>query len=273
MVRFVTPGELATGDWLVRHAECHRQYWRGNCAYEGYIDRPRPHSGLVYVVAPSLRAAFTPLGGSSVTAVAGDLLYIPQGLCYKAAFLGSEAKTVDMYTVNFDLYDAEGQLCLLGQEIVRLSPAHPRRLQAEAESLSLACYAVPRSSMRVAAGFFSFLSHAFGDAPGKEPDYDPIRRGLYLLREEWNQNEPIGRYAAACEMSESRFYLLFRRYAGMGPAAYRNRLRLTQARSMLTNSSLPIAEIAAYVGFSDPFYFSRLFHKLYGVSPRQYRHE
>lgn len=273
MARVVTPAELPTGDWLVRHVECHRQYWRGACTYEGYIDRPRQHSGLVYVVAPTLRAAFTPLCGRPITAGVGDLLYIPQGLCYTVAFSGSEAKTVDMYTVNYDLFDSEGQECLLGREIMRFSPAHPRRLQAEAETLSLACYAVPRSSMRVAAGFFSFLSHAFGDAPGKEPDCDPIRRGLYLLREEWNQNEPIRRYAAACDMSESRFYLLFQRYAGMGPAAYRNQLRLTQARSMLTNSSLPIAEIAAYVGFSDPFYFSRLFHRLYGVSPRQYRHE
>ena len=42
---------------------------------------------------------------------------------------------------------------------------------------------------------------------------------------------------------------------------------------MLKNSNLSISEIAVEVGFDDPYYFSRIFKKFVGLSPRQLRNE
>jgi len=57
----------------------------------------------------------------------------------------------------------------------------------------------------------------------------------------------------------------------MSPVDYRNRIRITNACSLLESTSLSVEEIAALVGFETPFYFSRLFKRAMGVSPRQYR--
>jgi len=47
--------------------------------------------------------------------------------------------------------------------------------------------------------------------------------------------------------------------------------RMAEARSLLSDTELPVGEIARRVGISDPGYFSRLFRRTHGTSPRQWR--
>jgi len=47
--------------------------------------------------------------------------------------------------------------------------------------------------------------------------------------------------------------------------------RMAEARSLLTDTQLPVAEIARRVGMPDPGYFSRLFRRTNGASPREWR--
>jgi len=49
------------------------------------------------------------------------------------------------------------------------------------------------------------------------------------------------------------------------------RLKLNKAASLLLTSSRPVHEVAAQVGFEDPYHFSRNFKKFHGLSPRNYR--
>ena len=54
---------------------------------------------------------------------------------------------------------------------------------------------------------------------------------------------------------------------------YQCLLRLRRAEQLLTETDLPIAEIAQRAGFSDVFYFSKVFHREKGCTPRDYRRE
>ena len=65
---------------------------------------------------------------------------------------------------------------------------------------------------------------------------------------------------------------LFRAEMGVTPHKYLNNLRLQAAADMLrsTHSDQSISEIAHLCGFINPLYFSRMFKKRYGVSPREY---
>jgi AraC-like DNA-binding protein len=47
--------------------------------------------------------------------------------------------------------------------------------------------------------------------------------------------------------------------------------RMAEARSLLSDTELPVGEIARRVGMSDPGYFSRLFRRTHGTSPREWR--
>lgn len=52
---------------------------------------------------------------------------------------------------------------------------------------------------------------------------------------------------------------------------YLNRIRIEQACRLLQSTNKSISEIALACGYSDSGYFSRIFRKLMGKSPRQYR--
>jgi transcriptional regulator GlxA family with amidase domain len=57
----------------------------------------------------------------------------------------------------------------------------------------------------------------------------------------------------------------------MTPVQYQHQIRVEEARSLLLNSNLSIAEVGWQVGFQNPSVFSRCFRTLAGVTPRQYR--
>lgn len=66
---------------------------------------------------------------------------------------------------------------------------------------------------------------------------------------------------------------LFRAEYGVSPVKYLHSLRIDSAKLLLRDTSLDIAEIAARVGLPDAVYFARLFRKVAGRSPSEYRRD
>ncbi len=72
-------------------------------------------------------------------------------------------------------------------------------------------------------------------------------------------------------MAPRTFRRLWLERFGVTPGDYLAGVRVRHACSLLAHTDLPIAEVAAQSGFSDPFYFSRRFSRETGLSPRQFR--
>ena len=64
---------------------------------------------------------------------------------------------------------------------------------------------------------------------------------------------------------------LIKRDSGMTLSAYLNKLRLNEAKNLLLNSDMKVANVAYACGFSDEKYFMKLFSKCENVTPTQYR--
>jgi AraC-like DNA-binding protein len=88
-----------------------------------------------------------------------------------------------------------------------------------------------------------------------------------------NYNRPLSTrdLAAILYVSEGYFCRFFKAATGKGAVEYINEYRIKRAAALLENTDLPLAEIAATVGFEDANYFSRAFRKLKGESPSEYR--
>ena len=86
-------------------------------------------------------------------------------------------------------------------------------------------------------------------------------------------NEPISiqEYAESRNMSVCYFQRNFKQIVKHTPMQYLLTIRVNNAASLLETTDYSMAEIAAIVGYEDPLYFSRLFRKIKGVSPRDYR--
>ncbi len=71
----------------------------------------------------------------------------------------------------------------------------------------------------------------------------------------------------------SRSYVarLFRNELKMRSSDYTNRVRIGAACSLLANSDMSIGEISERTGFSEQYYFSRIFRQLCGVTPTEFR--
>lgn len=74
-------------------------------------------------------------------------------------------------------------------------------------------------------------------------------------------------------VSSTHLSALFKKEVKMNLKEYIQEVRLRQARIQLNTTRLPIQEIAANCGFMDVNYFTRVFRKVHGMSPREYRNK
>lgn len=71
--------------------------------------------------------------------------------------------------------------------------------------------------------------------------------------------------------SDSYFYRLFFKETQYAPMTYFLHLKIERACQLLKSTNLKINQIALKLAFDDPYYFSRTFKKMKGVSPKNYR--
>jgi AraC-like DNA-binding protein len=88
-----------------------------------------------------------------------------------------------------------------------------------------------------------------------------------------NLDQPISRdeVARACNMSYGYFSRIFRQRTGHTFSDLLNTFRVEQACALMDESSLNINQIALDCGFSDQSYFSKVFHRYVGATPKEYR--
>jgi AraC-like DNA-binding protein len=96
-----------------------------------------------------------------------------------------------------------------------------------------------------------------------------ILRVRAYLEEHATENISLNQLAALVNLSP--FYLLrvFRETVGLPPHSYLTQIRVSRAKHLIS-ASMPLAEVAAAVGFTDQSHLNRHFKALTGVTPGQY---
>lgn len=97
------------------------------------------------------------------------------------------------------------------------------------------------------------------------------RAAAWLAR---NHASAVSRWKLAEAVSASEDYLsrIFHRELGLSPWEYLNRYRIRRAEELLRVTSESVKAIARTVGFRDQAYFARVFRKVTGRSPQEFRH-
>lgn len=128
------------------------------------------------------------------------------------------------------------------------------------------------ASLTAAAGAaWNLLAQLAAERSGRANGREPIARVQNHLREHLSAPISLPALAELAGFSASHFSARFRAHTGFSVTEYVKRLRMARARQLLITSDLSVAEIAAMVGYPDPFYFSRQFHAVTGLSPRLFR--
>lgn len=108
------------------------------------------------------------------------------------------------------------------------------------------------------------------DTESRHPDEAMAQAQSWMHQ---NLREPlsVAVLARRSGLSERQFSRRFRQACGMAPVEYLQTLRCNAARELLQHSNLGVGDIAASVGFTDAGYFIRVFRKLAGQTPGEYR--
>jgi len=92
-----------------------------------------------------------------------------------------------------------------------------------------------------------------------------------FIEEHYRETLDRDALARKFSISSSYFSVLFKKYVGCSPVQYITRVRIAKAMELLKDSSLPVSAVALEVGFNDPLYFTRVFSRQVGLTPRQFR--
>lgn len=119
-------------------------------------------------------------------------------------------------------------------------------------------------------GSIVFNNGAFSPTQ-RTSQFRSLQPTITFLHENFDKNLTLGEMAAHAGLSASHFSALFKQQTGYSPTHYFLHLKMQHAGALLSLTKKPIHQISSEVGYDDPYYFSRIFKKIMGVSPRQYR--
>jgi AraC family transcriptional activator of pobA len=203
----------------------------------GFRFKPRTH-GYILTISEAMLARMRDRG------LVEDLFVVPQVVSFAAVPQAAERVAV-----------------LLEQILAELRDEAPGRAAMQEWLVSAVLLLIARRQAHAAA------EHGRGR---QQRDFARFRA---LVEAHFLEHWPVGRYADALQMTESRLNRLARTVAGKSAFDLIQDRLLLEARRKLTYVAAPISLLAYELGFEDPAYFSRYFKTRVGVTPSAFRRE
>ncbi|PFN97898.1 hypothetical protein COJ85_22030 [Bacillus sp. AFS076308] len=99
----------------------------------------------------------------------------------------------------------------------------------------------------------------------------PIRKAIEYIRINLNQNLSLDSISGALNLSPYELSRQFKKETGKAITEFINNRRINEALYILENENISITDIAFMVGFNDVNYFTKVFKKIKGLTPSEYR--
>ncbi len=118
----------------------------------------------------------------------------------------------------------------------------------------------------------------YRNAPRREPGakgepVDIVTAAIHYMKENIGRRLTLEDMAARLGYTPTYFASLFSQRTGYAPIAYFNQLKVQEACALLDFTDMRVNQVCYKIGIADPYYFSRLFTKIMGMSPRAYKQQ
>lgn len=120
-------------------------------------------------------------------------------------------------------------------------------------------------------GIFQLAQDSIAEAVSSDGNVLILKQMLEFIRTQYSERISVDAIAAAGGVCRTKCCQVFRQYLGTTPNDYLNSFRLEKGMELLKSTNLTITEIAGLCGFSGGSYFTELFTKQKGCSPKAYR--
>lgn len=180
-------------------------------------------------------------------------------------------KTAETCNLNYDQMAIEPQIAVRDEQLSHMAMSLLCELNAENIVGRLYADSVASAFAIQIIRRYSCLKDVGMTKGGMAPH--KLRRALEYISDKLEQQSGIALDLVAQEVGMSRFHFsrVFKESMGLSPINYIVRQRIERAKKLLTETELPIADIALQAGFSGQSHFTTFFRKLVGLTPRDFR--
>ena len=218
------------------------------------------------------------LEGDTHTLAAHRMVNVPTGCVH--AFVFTPATEGYVLTIAAEVFDevlreGEGLRAQLAKPWVgtgvRTATPLMRSVLDEYAGMRFGRAHIVRALCAQLAGLVARAIDEAGDGAMRGADASLMRRFETLLDEHFLQQWSVSDYAAHLACAPGHLSRVCRQASGMSASKLIEARLVREARRLLAFTGLGIAQIAYELGFNDPAYFTRVFSRAAGLSPRRFR--
>lgn len=228
-------------------------------------EKGRPGDCLIYIISGS--AAYTTEQNETFALQKGNVLFLRNRLKYHSSvfsddyayiFVEFELETSGKNVHNQKISDENGRFEPLFRRLIETDVL--KKAGSDIKCMSV-LYEIYYEMIR--------CEKEKGAVSFRHPQ---IERVCYDMQQKFkNPDYKVSDAARKAGISDVYFRRLFKEELGMSPLQYLISLRIAHAKNLITYEKKSVSEVASESGFSDIYYFSRMFKKATGFTPTEYR--
>ena len=132
----------------------------------------------------------------------------------------------------------------------------------EIQNLDDLCYKLQETLDAFTANMFDYIP---------EKNHEIIKKAIQYISQHFSEDLTLEQVAGHIHLNAAYFSSMFKQSTGSSFKEYLNMVRIEESKRLLANTDYTIIDIAIAAGFEDQSYFSKVFKKYTGLTPRQYR--
>lgn len=251
---------------------CYSVKYKSDKSYEcNYLESPRPCHNLAFM----LEGEGVVFSDDSVFKIKkGDVFFVPQNSTYKCSWIAKPNCTFHSVHFKFNLskdpfYGKKVPVQVLRTDEFDYLYEKVKIIQEYQSAKNLDYF-------KYLSAFYSLCDQLLIKAKVKNGflTESSISPAVVFLENNYDKNIKVEYLASLCNLSPSRFFYLFKKNVGESPILYKNKIAIQKASTALILYKDKSVETIAYeYGFSSPVYFRRLFKKIIGKTPTEFRNE
>ncbi len=227
---------------------------------------------LSYVVSGSVQYRF---GGETVCAKKGNVVFIKTDQLYSAKSDPEDPWHFFSVAFSLEYMDEDSKKLLHSLPNVFTSSDSSRMAENFAELHRIWSAKGPGYLMKGRSLILDILYILLSDESRRQKastHYAKIARVVDMMRANCERSYSLAELCAMTGLSPSYFRQLFKEMTGMSAIQFQNQQKIQRAKDLILSQNCNVTEAAQAVGFSDIYYFSRMFRKLTGQNPSEYLH-